>query len=73
MALEFQKKGYSVLLGPTTGPLGRSVYGARLFEGWGSDPYLNGKLFGAGVKAIQDQGVVSCGKHYLGMFRYVNE
>ncbi|KAF7192008.1 putative beta-glucosidase N [Pseudocercospora fuligena] len=38
MAQEFHAKGYSVLLGPTTGPLGRSVYGSRLFEGWGSDP-----------------------------------
>ncbi|KXT18629.1 hypothetical protein AC579_9842 [Pseudocercospora musae] len=59
MAQEFLAKGYSVLLGPTTGPLGRSVYGSRLFEGWGSDPWLNGKMFGIGVKAIQEQGVIA--------------
>ena len=66
MALEFRDKGYAMMLGPTTGPLGRSVYGSRLFEGWGSDPWLNGKMFGVGVKAIQQQDVIASGKHYLG-------
>ena len=56
-----------MMLGPTTGPLGRSVYGSRLFEGWGSDPWLNGKMFGVGVKAIQQHDVIASGKHYLGM------
>ncbi|KAL4929364.1 glycoside hydrolase superfamily [Aspergillus undulatus] len=65
MAVEFREKGYSMLLGPSTGPLGRSPLGSRLWEGLGNDPYLNGKLFGIGVKAIQDQDVISCGKHYL--------
>jgi hypothetical protein len=32
MALEFKGKGYSMLLGPVSGPLGRSVYSGRLFE-----------------------------------------
>ncbi|KAL4797709.1 glycoside hydrolase superfamily [Aspergillus venezuelensis] len=65
MAIEFRKKGYSMLLGPSTGPLGRSPLGSRLWEGLGNDPYLNGKLFGIGVKAIQEQDIISCGKHYL--------
>ena len=67
MVLEFRDKGYTMMLGPTTGPLGRSVYGSRLFEGWGSDPWLNGKMFGVGVKAIQQHDVIASGKHYLGM------
>ncbi|KAL4948757.1 glycoside hydrolase superfamily [Aspergillus filifer] len=65
MAIEFRKKGYSMLLGPSTGPLGRSPLGSRLWEGLGNDPYLNGKLFGIGVKAIQEQDIISCGKHYI--------
>ncbi|GAB7364942.1 hypothetical protein MBLNU230_g5727t3 [Neophaeotheca triangularis] len=65
MAREFRNKGFEVLLGPSTGPSGRSAYGARLFENFGSDVWLSGRLFGAGVAAIQKQGVVSSGKHYL--------
>ena len=33
LALEFAKKGYTMMGGPVCGPLGRSVYGGRLFEG----------------------------------------
>ena len=33
LALEFRNKGYGQQLGPVTGPLGRSVYSGRLFEG----------------------------------------
>ncbi|KAL4911101.1 hypothetical protein BDW74DRAFT_172551 [Aspergillus multicolor] len=65
MAVEFREKGYNMLLGPSTGPLGRSPLGSRLWEGLGSDPYLNGKLFGVSVAAIQEQNMISCGKHYL--------
>jgi len=32
MAIEFREKGYSMLLGSTTGPLGRSPFASRLFE-----------------------------------------
>ena len=46
IAIEFKKKGYAQTLGPVTGPLGRSVLSGRLFEGFGQDPYLNGKLYG---------------------------
>ncbi|KAL3473839.1 glycoside hydrolase superfamily [Aspergillus californicus] len=65
MAVEFRKKGYNMLLGPSSGPLGRSPLGSRLWEGLGNDPYLNGKMFGASIEAIQNQDVISCGKHYL--------
>lgn len=65
MAVEFRRKGYNMILGPSTGPSGRSVYGARNFENFGSDVYLNGHLFAFGVAAIQEQGLVSSAKHYL--------
>jgi beta-glucosidase len=69
MAEEFKRKGYSGNLGPVTGPLGRSVKDGRLFENFGNDPYLNGKLFASAIIALQSNGVVSTGKHYLGMYR----
>ncbi|KAL3444229.1 glycoside hydrolase superfamily [Aspergillus insuetus] len=65
MAVEFRKKGFNMLLGPSSGPLGRSPLGSRLWEGLGNDPYLNGKLFGASIRAIQNEDVISSGKHYL--------
>ncbi|KAL5339998.1 glycosyl hydrolase family 3 C-terminal domain-containing protein [Aspergillus crustosus] len=67
MAVEFRKKGYNMLLGPSSGPLGRSPLGSRLWEGlvW-NDPYLNGKLFGDSIQAIQNEDLISSGKHYLG-------
>jgi beta-glucosidase len=33
MAVEFRKKGFNMLLGPSSGPLGRSPLGSRLWEG----------------------------------------
>jgi beta-glucosidase-like glycosyl hydrolase len=66
MAAEFKRKGYAGNLGPVTGPLGRSVMDGRLFEGFGNDPYLNGKLFASAIIALQSNGVVSTGKHFLG-------
>ncbi|KAL4876485.1 glycoside hydrolase superfamily [Aspergillus karnatakaensis] len=65
MAVEARKKGFNMLLGPSTGPLGRSAFGGRLWEGLGSDPYLNGKLFAASIEAIQEEDVIASGKHYL--------
>jgi hypothetical protein len=32
VTLEFKQKGYNMPLGPTIGPLGRSVHGGWLFE-----------------------------------------
>ena len=66
MAEEFKAKGYGGALGPVTGPLGRSIKSGRLFEGFGSDPYLNGKLFASAITGLQKNGVVATGKHFLG-------
>lgn len=33
------------MLGPVAGPLGRSGYGGRNWEGFSPDPYLTGLLF----------------------------
>lgn len=42
---EFKDKGANVMLGPVAGPLGRSGYGGRNWEGFSPDPYLTGLLF----------------------------
>ncbi|KAK8030144.1 beta-glucosidase D [Apiospora rasikravindrae] len=66
MAREFRSKGYSMQLGPVTGPMGRSALGGRNFESFGSDPFLGGKMFGSAVRGIQGQDVIACGKHFVG-------
>ncbi|KAL4865503.1 hypothetical protein BDV12DRAFT_211014 [Aspergillus spectabilis] len=66
MAVEFRKKGYNMLLGPSSGPLGRSPLGSRLWEGLVlSGPRSDDSRFGASIEAIQNKDVISCGKHYL--------
>lgn len=45
MGMEFKLKGAHVILGPVAGPLGRSGYGGRNWEGFSPDPYLTGVLF----------------------------
>lgn len=42
MGQEARGKGVHVLLAPSVGPLGRSPAGGRNWEGFGSDPYLQG-------------------------------
>lgn len=66
MAAEFKGKGINVLLGPVTGgPLGRSPYQGRNWEGFGLDPFLVGEAAYATVKGIQSQGVIATSKHFL--------
>jgi hypothetical protein len=101
MAVEFRKKGFNMLLGPSSGPLGRSPLGSRLWEGlvrcamlyeisyvvlmiarvmtrtlMASCAYEDHGImereltmcrFGASIEAIQNEDVISSGKHYLGM------
>ncbi|KAL3482163.1 glycosyl hydrolase family 3 N terminal domain-containing protein [Aspergillus californicus] len=66
MGQEFRDKGAHVVLGPTTGPLGRIPLGGRNWEGFSADPYLAGIATSATVRGIQDSGVQACTKHYIG-------
>ncbi|KAL5591820.1 hypothetical protein FOVSG1_010709 [Fusarium oxysporum f. sp. vasinfectum] len=50
---EFRAKGAHVFLGPSCGPMGRSVLGGRNWEGFGPDPYLSGVAMHASVSGIQ--------------------
>ncbi|KAF8536866.1 glycoside hydrolase family 3 protein [Trichophaea hybrida] len=66
MGEEAKAKGVHVLLGPAVGPLGRAPQGGRNWEGFGSDPYLQGVAAFHAVKGIQDAGTQATIKHYIG-------
>ncbi|KAI1496236.1 putative beta-glucosidase G [Biscogniauxia marginata] len=63
---EFKAKGAHVLLGPVAGPLGRSAYSGRNWEGFSPDPYLTGIAMQDTINGIQDAGVQATAKHYVG-------
>lgn len=62
---EARLKGVNVLLGPAMGPLGRMPAGGRNWEGFGSDPVLQGIAAAQTIKGIQDEGVIATAKHFL--------
>ncbi|KAJ9475867.1 Glycoside hydrolase [Pseudozyma hubeiensis] len=63
---EFVAKGVNVHLGPVTGgPLGRSPFQGRNWEGFGPDPYLHGEAAYYTVSGTQSAGVISTAKHFL--------
>jgi len=62
MADEFVGKGAHVALGPVAGPLGRSGYGGRNWEGFSPDPWLTGELFAETIMGMEEQGVQACAK-----------
>ena len=77
LALEHRLKGVNVLLGPSMGPLGRMPAGGRNWEGFGSDPVLQGVAAAETIKGIQDEGVIATAKHLIANeqehFRQANE
>lgn len=66
MGREFKAKGAHVVLGPVAGPLGRSAYAGRNWEGFSSDPYLSGIAMEKTITGHQDAGVQACAKHWIG-------
>ncbi|KAF2769448.1 putative beta-glucosidase [Teratosphaeria nubilosa] len=63
--LEARLKGINVLLGPAMGPLGRLPAGGRNWEGFGSDPVLQGIAAAETILGIQSEGVMATAKHYV--------
>ncbi|CBX93055.1 hypothetical protein IAQ61_008785 [Plenodomus lingam] len=63
---EAAAKGVNVLLGPAMGPLGRMPAGGRNWEGFGSDPVLQGVAAAQTIKGIQEEGVMATAKHFVG-------
>lgn len=66
LGLENRLKGVNVMLGPAVGPLGRMPAGGRTWEGFGSDPVLQGWAASQTVKGIQEEGVIATIKHFIG-------
>lgn len=66
MGQEFKGKGAHVALSPVAGPLGRSAYSGRNWEGFSPDPYLTGVAMEQTIKGHQDAGVQATAKHFIG-------
>jgi beta-glucosidase len=66
MGQEFRAKGAHVALTPVCGPLGRSAYSGRNWEGFSPDPYLTGIAMERSITGLQDAGVQATAKHYIG-------
>ncbi|KFA62864.1 hypothetical protein S40285_02265 [Stachybotrys chlorohalonatus IBT 40285] len=73
---EGRGKGVNVWLGPSVGPLGRKPKGGRNWEGFGSDPVLQGVGAYQTIRGVQDQGMIATIKHLIGneqeMYRMYN-
>ncbi|KAF7561022.1 hypothetical protein G7046_g3149 [Stylonectria norvegica] len=63
---EFRAKGAHIALSPVAGPLGRSAYSGRNWEGFSPDPYLTGVAMERTIQGHQDAGVQATAKHYIG-------
>ncbi|PGG98423.1 hypothetical protein AJ79_08862 [Helicocarpus griseus UAMH5409] len=62
---EARLKGVNVILGPAMGPIGVLPAGGRNWEGFGSDPVLQGIASAETIRGIQDNGVIATAKHYV--------
>ena len=65
MGQEFKAKGAHVALSPVAGPLGRSAYAGRNWEGFAADPYLTGVAMEETITGHQDAGVQATAKHFI--------
>jgi beta-glucosidase len=65
LAAESRRKDVDVLLAPTIN-LHRSPLGGRHFEAFSEDPYLTGRIAQAYVAGVQECGVGTTMKHYVG-------
>ncbi|MFD7028900.1 beta-glucosidase [Streptomyces sp. NPDC059917] len=65
LAQEARRKGVHVLLAPTVN-LHRSPLGGRHFECYSEDPYLTGAIGTGYVQGVQDGGVGTTVKHFVG-------
>ncbi|MFD3539297.1 beta-glucosidase [Streptomyces sp. NPDC058662] len=65
LAQEARRKGVHVLLAPTVN-LHRSPLGGRHFECYSEDPYLTGAIGSGYVSGVQDGGVGTTVKHFVG-------
>ncbi|KAH6663512.1 beta-glucosidase [Halenospora varia] len=65
MGAEFRGKGAHIALSPVAGPLGRSAYAGRNWEGFSPDPYLTGVAMEETITGLQSNGIQACAKHWV--------
>lgn len=65
MGTEAKGCGVHVQLGPSCGPLGKIPNGGRNWEGFGSDPYLQGIAMAETIMGMQSSGVQATAKHFI--------
>lgn len=65
MGREFRAKGVNVALAPAM-DFTRSPLSGRMWESFGSDPFLASVFASTSVEVIQSQGVIACAKHFVG-------
>ena len=65
LGAEARLKGVNVLLGPSMGAMGMMPAGGRNWEGFGSDPVLQGVASAETIRGIQSTGVMATAKHYV--------
>ncbi|KAI1187543.1 glycoside hydrolase family 3 protein [Nemania serpens] len=65
MGEETKGCGVHVLLGPVAGPLGKNAAGGRNWEGFGSDPYLQGIAMAETITGMQGAGIQATAKHFI--------
>ncbi|GAA5850930.1 hypothetical protein JCM8547_009134 [Rhodosporidiobolus lusitaniae] len=66
MASEFKQVGVHCPLSIVAGPMGRTPWGGRNWEGFSPDPVLSGEATRLSVEAFQKVGVIGQVKHYFG-------
>ncbi|KAJ5626337.1 glycoside hydrolase family 3 protein [Penicillium lagena] len=69
---ECVRKGVNIILGPVVAPQARIVLDGRNFEGFGSDPYLNGALAFEAITGVQSTGTQTSTKHFIGYEQETN-
>ncbi|CZR54957.1 probable beta-glucosidase G [Phialocephala subalpina] len=65
MGAEFKAKGAHIALAPVAGPLGRSAYAGRNWEGFSPDPYLTGVAMEETITGMQSNGLQATAKHWV--------
>lgn len=66
MGAEYARLGAQVPLSLAVGPMGRSVYGGRNWEGFSADSFLAGEAIRYSVQAFQENKVTALVKHFVG-------
>ena len=65
LAEECKIKAASILLAPTCN-IQRNPLGGRSFESFSENPHLSGMIAAAYVKGVQDGGIATAIKHFVG-------